>query len=369
MEPSPHATFWPVMILAHNEEKHITACLDSLYKWQGQVESPLRVFVMANGCSDRTEELVHQYAGQYSGLELVSLNQADKCNAWNVFIHEIAPRRAPNAEIYFFMDGDARATPGALSELAQALRSHPHALAAAGLPVTGRSMNRDRRKLLTHRQLVANLYALSGSFVRALQLHRVRLPIGLEGDDGLLGALVKWNLNPRGSWDDTRIVPCPSAGFAFQSLSWFRPADWKTYWRRRLRYGRRQLEFDLLGPRLKQAGLQALPADIRELYPFASECRLRWRGLQTFFDWLALNQLRRHAAPVAAGQDAGRPTHSTHQAGSHLLQTTALENPALSSAKSPGTHRARNPRGAPGGVFPPGGGPPMGSRGSSSACL
>ncbi|MGH7392471.1 MAG: glycosyltransferase [Candidatus Rokuibacteriota bacterium] len=279
-----------MMVLAHNEADHIVACLDSLYA--AEPGTPLTVFVIANGCTDETERLVAEYAKRHPGVHLVSIAMGDKCNAWNVFIHEVIPNSAPDREAYFFMDGDARITPRAMTELARALKENPDAFAAAALPVTGRSMKHDRRKMLDGRELVANLYALSGPFVRHLQDKGVRLPLGLEGDDGLLGALVKWNLNPGREWDDRRIVPCLSAGFAFESMSWVRPRDWRVYWRRRIRYGRRHFEFELLGPRLKQEGIQAMPKDIRELYKFSGDCRLRWRGIQTIFDWLALKQLR-----------------------------------------------------------------------------
>jgi len=281
---------WPVMILAHNEEKHIKACLDSLYAAEPDVT--FNIFVMANGCNDSTEEIVHEYAKLHHGVNVVPIALGDKNNAWNVFIHEVAPSRVPHSEIYFFMDGDARACPGALSELAKGLHDNPHAQAASALPASGRSMRRDRDAMARDHGLVANLYALRGSFVSRLQQQRVRLPLKLEGDDGLLGALVKWDLDPTKDWDNNRIAPCSSAGFVFESFSWANPMHWMAYWRRAVRYGRRAYEFELLGKALKIGGINAMPADITELYPLSTDLRLKWAGPHTITNWVALKQMR-----------------------------------------------------------------------------
>src|SRR5262245_22166827 len=214
---------WPVMVLAHNEAKNIVPCLESIYS--ADPGRPFNIFVMANGCTDDTEKIVNEYAKTHDGVKLVSIAMADRCNAWNVFMHETMPEHASSRDVYFFMDGDCRAVPGSFSELAKALADHPRANAAGAPPMCGRDRERDAKALLEGRCIVANLYALNGRFVRDIQAKGVRLPLGLDAaDDGLIGALAKWNLDPRGEWDDDRIVPCPKAGFLFDSLS---PANLK----------------------------------------------------------------------------------------------------------------------------------------------
>lgn len=289
---------WPVMVLAHNEERHIGACLDSLF--EGEPGQALDIFVMANGCTDRTEEIVRQYAASRSGIHLVSIALGDKCNAWNVFIHETIARHAASRPVYFFMDGDARIAPRSLSAMAKALDRSPYAHAASAVPVSGRNVDRDRRDIIEQCGLVANLYALRGSFVERLRAANVRIPLKLEGDDGLIGALVKWDLDPqRKRFDHHRIVPCADAGFAFESMSIARPADWRMYWKRAVRYGRRRYEFKLLGPRIESAGLTAMPEDITELYERADELELMWDGIYTLSNWIALRAMRSHRAPIA----------------------------------------------------------------------
>src|SRR6185503_10801147 len=108
----------------------------------------------------------------------------DKCNAWNVFIHETVPAQCAGRDTYFFMDGDARAVPGSFSVMAGALKENARAHAAAAVPASGRNAARDRKEQLEDRGLVANLYALRGQFVQRLHEMEVRIPLGLEGDDG-----------------------------------------------------------------------------------------------------------------------------------------------------------------------------------------
>lgn len=284
---------WPVMILAHNEERHIVACLDSIFK--ADLGAPIQAYVMANGCTDRTEDLVLNYSQRNPSVHLVSIKLGDKCNAWNEFVHKTVPNQCPGQAIYFFMDGDARVVPGSFSAMAKVLESQAKAHAVGAPPASGRSMAHDREELLRERGLVANLYALRGSFVERCQALDVRIPLKLEGDDGLIGALVRWDLNPKQPMDNLLIAPCADAGFLFESFKVSRPSQWLAYWKRMVRYGRRQYEFAILGPRLSAGGLAAMPKDIREIYQDADNLSLRWNGVYTLNNWFALREMRRLA--------------------------------------------------------------------------
>lgn len=265
---------------------------------------------MANGCTDRTEDIVRDYARSHAFVTLVSLSLADKNNAWNHFIHEIVPALCPGCPVYFFMNGDARIAPGSLTVLAHALSREDRAYAAAAIPGSGRSRKRDASKLIKQREFVANLYALRGAFVAQLQTRHVRLPLGLEGDDGLLGALIKWDLEPRGVWNPERIVVCPEASFLFASFSITHPRDWLRYWKRLIRYGRRHFEFQLLARALKEKGLDGLTRDIRDLYAGAESLSVPFRGFHTVPLMLALRDMRREGRrkqthPVSDGSSRG----------------------------------------------------------------
>ena len=288
----PQATAWPVMVLAHNEERHIEACLDSIFA--SDPDRAFDVYVMANGCTDRTEAIVQAYGSKRSDVHLVSIRMGDKCNAWNVFVHETVPQQCPGRQHYFFMDGDATAAPGAFKALARGLDQTPYAHAAAGVPLVGRNAQRDRDAMVREHALVANLYALRTSFVDRLQELGVRVPLKLEGDDGMIGAFVKWNLDPvNNGTDDQRVVVCTDAGFRFVQFTPMRMGDWVTYWKRAVRYGRRNYEFRLLGPLIESKGLAAVPTDVTDIYSMAQGLTLRWQGLYTATNWVALRQMRR----------------------------------------------------------------------------
>ena len=297
----------PVMVLAYNEARHIRDCLDSIH-----VAEPgyrFEVFVMANGCTDRTSEIVLEYARTQPLVHLVDIALGDKCNAWNVFIHETVPAHCPDREVYIFMNGDATVVPGSFAAMLRALRSNPRAHAAAAVPVSGRNVERDRTDILDNRRFVGNLYSLRGSFVDRIRQLSLRIPLGLEGDDGLIGALTKWDLAPEvNSFDDERVVPCADAAFAFEPISPFRLADWSIYWKRAVRYGRRCYEFELLRSRLKERGIAGLPRHIAETYTGADVLRLRWQGLYTIANLVALRDMRRvgsaHRSAAAASGEA-----------------------------------------------------------------
>ena len=284
---------WPVMVLAHNEERHIGKCLESIFA--ADPGAPLDAYVMANGCTDATETIVAALSRENPHIHLVSITLGDKCNAWNVFVHETVAQQCPGESIYFFVDGDARVLPGSFSAMAKVLQEDRIANAVGAPPASGRSMARDRGELVRERGLVANLYALRGSFVDRCRAAGVRIPLRLEGDDGLIGALLRWDLDPRREMDRRFIAPCPGAGFTFESFSIARPADWRAYWKRMVRYGRRRYEFALLGPRLKAEGLGAMPRDIRDIYVDAHRLPLKWDGIYTLTNWFALRQMRRLA--------------------------------------------------------------------------
>ena len=280
---------WPVVVFAHNEAENIVACLDSLTT-QKHAEK-LSTYVLANGCSDLTEDVVQKYIVCHPNVRLHSIELGDKSNAWNIFVHELSPP----SEVYFFIDGDVKACENALAELYLALMAHSEANAAAALPVMGRNCLSTRKIMIENSELAGNLYGLSGKFVQRIKAMNVKMPVGFIGEDGLVGALAKWNLDPQGPWDNTRIVPCDTVGFSFKPLSWRRWSNWRLYWNRLIRYRVRAFEFKLLGPRLKSEGLGGMPAHVTDLFRDGIDrCRLRWNGVDTFFDWLALRRIKRY---------------------------------------------------------------------------
>ena len=285
MTDTPHP--WPVAVFAHNEARNIIACLDSL---QSVASHPLACHVLANACTDRTEALVREYAADHPNVHLVSIALGDKANAWNVFVHEIASR---DAAACFFIDGDVRAIPGSLDVMAQALVQHPQANGVSALPQSGRGVAAFQRDMLRDNGVAGNLYGLRGSFVERIRAQAIKMPIGTIGEDALMGAMLKWDLRGDTRWDNSRVVVAREAGFAFDSVSPWLPREWKKYFRRRVRYSVRGYQNKMLGQAIQPAGFAALPHHVRELYPrYPDVLRLEWRGLDTLFDWLAIQEIR-----------------------------------------------------------------------------
>lgn len=280
--PSP----WPVAVFAHNEARNIIACLDSLLT---AATHPLACHVLANACTDRTEALVREYGADHPNVHLVTIALGDKANAWNVFVHEIAHVETP----CFFIDGDVRATPGSLDAMAQALIQHPQANGVSALPRSGRGVAAFQRDMLKDNGVAGNLYGLRGSFVERIRTQAIKMPVGTIGEDALMGAMLKWDLQGDTRWDNDRVVVAREAGFAFDSVSPWLPREWKKYFRRRVRYSVRGYQNKMLGRTIQPAGFAALPHHVRELYPrYPDVLKLKWRGLDTLFDWLAIQEIR-----------------------------------------------------------------------------
>ena len=284
MTETPHP--WPVAVFAHNEARNILACLESL---QAAASHPPECYVLANACTDRTEALVRDYSIGRPNVQLVSIALGDKANAWNVFVHEVAPRGGSPC---FFIDGDVRATAGALDVMALMLAQHPHANGVAALPKSGRGVAAFQRDMLKANGLAGNLYGLRGEFVERIRAQAITMPIGTIGEDALMGAMLKWDLRGDTRWDNSKVVVAREAGFKFNSVSPWLPREWKKYFRRRVRYSVRGYQNRMLGRAIQPDGFESLPQQMRDLYTRYPEIlTVRWRGPDTLFDWLAVREI------------------------------------------------------------------------------
>ena len=106
-----------VIIPAHNEEKYIEKTLESVKK---QNFSEYEVIVVANGCTDNTEEKVKKY--QNKTLRLLSLPKA------NVSVARNAGALNAQGELLVFLDADTTLTADALQTISQCFKEK-HAVA------------------------------------------------------------------------------------------------------------------------------------------------------------------------------------------------------------------------------------------------
>lgn len=280
-------------VFAHNEARRIRSALEGIARAAGNRD--VDVFVLANGCTDSTADVVRGCADVLPNLSLVEIDLADKANAWNVYVHEvITAERARDVDVHFFTDGDVTLESNALPLLVSALSEVPSAKAAGAMPATGRDRDAWRQRMVANGNLAGNLYALRGSFVDALRQRQIRLPIGLFGEDRFVSWLVATELGRRGGPDEgPQCVFHAGAAFSFRSLSPMRPRDYRIYLRRKWRYTRRDLQHEMLMPVLIKHGLQAMPHHVEDLYrsgPLPS--RLRWVGLDTPLRLLAVLWIR-----------------------------------------------------------------------------
>jgi glycosyltransferase involved in cell wall biosynthesis len=280
----------PIAVLAYNEEKSITRCLQSIYEAGPGLD--LQIHVLANGCTDKTEEIVAEYAKSHSEVIMHSIKFGDRSNAWNIYVYDIAPA----AGIHIFIDGDCCASSNAVSMLYASLENNSYANAAAAVPMSGRNKNHYRNELLKYQEFHGNLYALRGSFLESLREKGIKIPIHYCGDDGLLGALVKFNLNLHEDrfWDNKRIIVCSEAGFYFDSLNPLSHRDWGKFFNRKVTYSIRNINTKLIQNAFKKYGFVELPNHIRDFYiRYYDLYRFEYKGLNTFFNWLATRKIER----------------------------------------------------------------------------
>ncbi len=242
-----------VAVLAHNEEHRIAGCLESLLSGAEDVA----VHVVVNGSSDRTAEIARSYAG----IIVHEYAQGGKARSWNRFVLD----GGFDAGCWAFVDGDAEIVPGSIEALANCLSEYPTANAATGLPCNGRRAEAYSAEMIATHGLFGDLYALCGDFVRRMRDASIRLPEDLIGDDSLIGAMVKTDLHSEDDWQDTRIVPCPDAGFLCEpnklSLSGMRAQSG-----RMVNYSTRHFQNRIVSAIMRSEGPRGLPRQLASLY-------------------------------------------------------------------------------------------------------
>jgi hypothetical protein len=276
-------------IFAHNESSLIRNCLEQIA--QHADCSAMSVFVLTNGCTDDTVEHARAFAKSHSWVHVEDIKVGDKSNAWNVYMHELAP----DADTHFFHDGDCGVLPGSLDALESALADRPDVRAVSAVPSRSiPSTGAFRRHLLSEGGLAGNLYALPRSFVERIRTQSVRLPVGFIGDDSLVGALACWDLDPRSEWDASRIFVCEAAEFVYEPLVDALLRKPSFYLRRKRRYSLRHFQNRMIGDLLTEHGLSAMPSSVTELYRAShiDQLRPRFSVGDFLFDRQALRSVR-----------------------------------------------------------------------------
>ena len=275
-----------ILVLAHNEEKRIGACLASLA--HGPAEAAVHVVV--NGSSDATAALARAAAEGRPNWSVTEYSEGGKARSWNCFLFDALPAFSP---VHVFLDGDAEVAPGSIEALAAALEANPDANAASAVPLNGRNAASYRQALIAGHGLFGDLYALRGDFLARMKARGLRLPVDLIGDDSLVGALAKTDLEDESHWDDRRVVPVPEAGFYCEPGA-LTPGGLRLQHRRLVNYSLRHFQNRIVSQLMRERGPDALPERLAGLYAewlprFAPRPRHWW------FDRLALARIRQAA--------------------------------------------------------------------------
>jgi len=101
-----------VAIMAHNEEANIGRVLDGLLAQVTRTVNIEEIHVVASGCTDRTEEIVKEYAAKHSQIRLSrQIQRKGKASAINLL------KRNLNHEVFVLHNADNLPTPSTIEEL------------------------------------------------------------------------------------------------------------------------------------------------------------------------------------------------------------------------------------------------------------
>lgn len=276
-------------VLAHNEERRIASCLASLAPQAGEAE----VHVVVNGSTDRTAAIARGFADRLPNLTVHDWPEGGKTRSWNRLVFDTL---ADDYDVYFFVDGDAIVAPGSLPAMIALNGSQPEVNAVAALPLNGRNCRSYQEAMRRERFFFGDLYLLDGGFVARMRVEGLRLPEDTVGDDGLLAALARTDLQGDAGWNSERVAVCEAAGFRAEEVSWRRPATLLMQYKRMRNYSVRHFQNRIISDIMRREGPRGLPTRLADLYGrYLPGFRLRRHPLQAYFDLLALRRLKRLA--------------------------------------------------------------------------
>jgi glycosyltransferase involved in cell wall biosynthesis len=99
----------PVAIMAHNEEKVIEKSIESIFHQESPAGYSVKVIVVANGCVDRTEEIVREFEKKNPDkVKLISMKEKGKTKAINqaISFFEDVTDTSSTMPYIIFLDAD-----------------------------------------------------------------------------------------------------------------------------------------------------------------------------------------------------------------------------------------------------------------------
>ena len=129
--------------MAHNEEKLIEKCIESLQSQSLGGDYELQIVVVANACTDNTGEIVRRISQNANNLHLIEIQEKGKSHAIRIFksyakgLYENQLDGNKRTDTLLFLDADIRLdTKNAVYAMAKSLEHRPdlHAILPAGIP-------------------------------------------------------------------------------------------------------------------------------------------------------------------------------------------------------------------------------------------
>ncbi len=216
-----------VCVLAYNEQKHLADTIHAILAGNGDVDFDIVVY--ANGCTDKTADVVRGLCETTPNLRLRELTKASKPNAWNTAFAE------NTNSVLFFSDGDVRPEPGSVAALWRYLDEHAEvSLVCSQFWPDAHGLKFEQR-LTGFLQIPLAQDFLSGQFYAVRRSHLLAqleakglkgIPEGVAVEDDFLKALVPQN-----------------AFFVARQKVFYEPPTFADYWKylARIRWQEEQL--------------------------------------------------------------------------------------------------------------------------------
>ena len=193
-------------IFAHNEAENIIQTLDSLieqdiFEETASKNLEIRVFIIANGCTDTTVEISTDYLRERPQIPgtVLEIEKPGKSNAWNEFIHSSDSRYV---DYFVCMDSDITfGSCDVISSLLKALVNSDDAylsvdVAQKDTVLKSRRSIFERVSLFFSGLMKQGSTAVAGSLYcgRGDKLRKITMPKGLPVEDGFLRAMLVTDL-------------------------------------------------------------------------------------------------------------------------------------------------------------------------------
>ena len=173
-------------------------------------------------------------------IRIWTIDEPDKANGFNQYFHKIWP----NSNVVFFVDGYVQPWADAFINIENELMSSNKALAATGVPTSGRSADFLRREMISSGGIHGNLFALKKSTIIRIREINFNLPLGVYRTDPIIGAALAFNLEPKNNdWDiKSRVLVVSKASWNLPQKSKSIINEAVSFFKRKIRQERGELE-------------------------------------------------------------------------------------------------------------------------------